>query len=77
MALTYNCYFFGVLTTQPNLSGHFKRSKYLSANRFGFLVGNLCSHFGPFALVNGYKWSFAQFHRFKTQNVVLSVMIEE
>ena len=55
----------------------FKRSKYSIAYRFGFSAGNLCSHFGPFALVNGFKWSFAQFHRIKTQNIVLSVMTVE
>ena len=40
-----------------------KRSKYSSAYRFGFSVSS--------------KWSFAQVHRIKTQNVVLSVMIGE
>ena len=41
----------------------FKRSKYSSAYRFGFSVSK--------------KGSFAQVHRIKTQNVVLSVMIGE
>ena len=52
---------------------YFKRSKNSSAYRYGFSVGNLSGHFGPFALVNGFKWSFAQVHRIKIQNEVLSV----
>ena len=43
----------------------FKRSKYSSAYRFGFSVSSSS------------KWSFAQVHRIKTQNVVLSVIIGE
>ena len=52
---------------------NFKRSKNSSAYRYGFSVGNLSGHFGPFALVHGFKWSFAQVHRIKIQNEVLSV----
>ena len=54
-------------------SAVFKHSKNSSAYRYGFSVGNLSGHFGPFALVNGFKWSFAQVHRIKIQNEVLSV----
>ena len=41
----------------------FKRSKYSSAYRFGFSV------------VSSSKWSFAQVHRIKAQNEVLSVIL--
>ena len=46
-----------------------KRSKYSSAYRFGFFV--------RFMSLLVIKWSFAQVHRIKTQNVFLSVMIGE
>ena len=64
-----------VHTTQANITKktYFKRSKNSIAYRYGFSVGNLSGHFGPFALVNGFKWSFAQVHRIKIQNEVLSV----
>ena len=51
---------------QTLIVGVFKRSKYSSAYRFGFFSKKKK------------KWGhFAQVHRIKTQNVVLSVIIGE